>query len=136
MDSLWQDLRYAVRAVRRSPAYALTVIAVMTLGVGASAAAFSIFKAAFLTPLPAVDSPSQLAVLVGRASGGRTVTVSYPDYQYLRDNQTAFSGLAASSPRPLTLGIATGAERVWGELVSGNSWRAALTDPIRALRHP
>jgi hypothetical protein len=48
------------------------------------------------------------------------VTVSYPDYQYLRDNQTAFSGLATSSPRPLTLGIATGAERVWGEFVSGN----------------
>ena len=120
LETLWQDIRYAARLLRRSPGYALTVIVVLALGIGANVAAFSFFKAAFLTPLPAVDRATQLAVVVGRATGGRTVTVSYPDYQYLRDHNTTFSGLTASSPLPLTLGVGKGGERVWGELVSGN----------------
>jgi predicted permease len=120
VEMLWQDIRYAGRVLRRSPGYASTVVMVMALGISANVAVFSIFKAAFLKPLPAVDDASQLAVLVGRASGGRTVTVSYPDYQYLREHDTAFSGLAASSPAPLTLGMTTASERLWGEFVSGN----------------
>ena len=127
-EMLWQDIRYAGRLLRRSPGYAFTVIGVLALGIGANAASFGIFKAAFVTPLPAVDNATQLAVLVGRASGGRTVTVSYPDYQYLRDHSSAFSGLSASSPVPLTLGVAAGGERVWGELVSGNYFQVLGVD--------
>src|SRR5258705_2374240 len=104
-DSLWQDVSYAARLLRRSPGYALTVIAVLALGIGANAAVFNIFKSAFLKPLPAVDRATQLAVVVGRSSSGRTVTGSYPDYQFLRDHTTTFSGLIASRSVSLTLGI-------------------------------
>jgi predicted permease len=128
-ETLWQDLRYAARVLGRSPGYAFTVVAVLALGISANAAVFSVFKAAFLKPLPAVDQSSRLAVLVGRASGGRTVTVSYPDYQYLREHDTAFSGLAASSPAPLTLGMATASERLWGEFVSGNYFQVLGVSP-------
>lgn len=117
---LWQDIRYTGRSLRRSPGYAVVVIIVLALGVGANAAVFSLFKAAFLTPLPGVDDPGRLAVVHGRTTDRRTVTVSYPDYVDLRDRSTAFSGLAASSPVPLSLGQGANADRVWSELVSGN----------------
>lgn len=120
LDTLRRDLVTSFRTLRRSPGYAATVIAVLALGVSAVAAAFALFNASFLKPLPGVSSPSQLAVLTGRGSGGRSLTVSYPDYRFLRDNTTAFSALMASTPMPFTVGASGGGERVWGELVSGN----------------
>jgi putative ABC transport system permease protein len=128
-ETLWQDVRYACRVIRRSHGYAFTVVIVMALGVAANAAVFSMFNAAFLRPLPGVDDASQLAVLVGRAGGGRMVTVSYPDYRYLREHDTGFSGLASSSPAPLTLGTATETRRIWGEFVSGNYFQVLGVTP-------
>jgi predicted permease len=118
---LCQDIRYAGRLLKRSPVYAAVTIGVLALGIGANVSVFRLFQAAFLNPLPGVEDAGRLAVIVGRgASGNRTVTVSYPDYQYLREHTSSFTGLAASSPTPLSLGLGASAERVWGELVSDN----------------
>jgi len=57
------------------------------------------------------------------------VTVSYPDYRYLREHDTGFSGLAASSPAPLTVGASGEARRLWGEFVSGNYFQVLGVTP-------
>lgn len=118
---VWQDVRYAGRLLRRSPGYAAVVILVLALGIGANIGTFSLFNAAFLRPLPGVDDPNELTFVVSRgAPNDRIMTLSHPDYQYLRDHHTTFAGLVATSPAPMSLGLGTNAERVWAELVSDN----------------
>lgn len=117
----WQDVRYAARLLKRSPGHAMAVILVLALGIGTNISVFSLFNAVFLRPLPGVNRATDLAVIVGRgAPDNRIVTVSYPDYRYLREHHTAFAGLVATSPAPMSLGFGTNGERVWGELVSDN----------------
>jgi hypothetical protein len=85
-DDLLQDVRYAVRLLTHSPAFSSVVIIVLALGISANAAVFGLFKAAFIKPLPGVDQPNNLAVIVARTTGGQTTPLSYPDYEYVRDH--------------------------------------------------
>jgi putative ABC transport system permease protein len=59
MKSLWQDARYSVRVLVKSPGFALAAVMVLALGIGANTAIFSVVNAAFLRPLPFKD-PSRL----------------------------------------------------------------------------
>jgi predicted permease len=118
---IWQDVRYATRLLGRSPGHAIAVILVLALGIGTNISVFTLFSAVFLRPLPGVDRANNLAVIVGRgAPDDRIVTLSYPDYQYLRQHDRAFAGMAVMSPAPMSLGFGTNGERVWGEIVSDN----------------
>jgi predicted permease len=118
---LGQDVRYATRLLRRSPGYAAVVILVLALGIGATVSVFGLANAAFLRPLPGVDDSHELTVVVARgAPDDRIVTLSYPDYRFLRAQDEAFQGLVAMSPRSFSLGFGNTGERVWGELVSDN----------------
>jgi predicted permease len=119
LSGLGRDVAYAVRLLRRTPGFALVVIAVLGLGIGANAAVFSLFKATFLRPLPGVHDATGLGVVVARTTGGRLMAVSYPDFEYFRDHAGAFSSIAASDFGPLSLALEDGNERIWGELVTG-----------------
>jgi hypothetical protein len=121
---LWQDARFGVRMLVKNPGFSLVVIGVLTLGIGGNAVVFSVFKALALEPLPGIDDSARLAVVVSRANGGRQVPVSYPDYQYFRDHNESFTDLVATDMMPLSLGLGSRGERVWGELVSGNYFQA------------
>ena len=117
---LLQDMRYAFRVLAKSPGFALIVIAVLTLGIGLNAAVFTLFKSLALRPLSGVEGSGSLGVVLGRTNTGRQVTLSYPDYKYIRDNDRAFAGLAGSSLSTFSLGLGNRGERVWGEFVTGN----------------
>ena len=115
-----QDVRYALRVLRRSPAYAAIVIAVLALGLGANVAVFSLFKSLALKPLPGVGGSGSLGVLVGRTGAGRIVPLSHPDFRDLQNAQQAFAGLAGTTSSSFTLGLGVNSRRVQGELVTGN----------------
>ena len=118
-----QDLRYAARTLVSAPGFTLIVVLTLGLGIGANTAIFSLTDQLLLRLLP-VRSPEQLVVLDGPGPNqGRTFnqgTFSYPMYRDFRDQNSVFDGVLARFPAPLTLITNGQAERVDGELVSGN----------------
>jgi predicted permease len=93
-----RDIRYALRSLRRSPAFTLVALVSLAIGVGANCAAFSWADALLLRPL-SVPRPSEL-LSVGSttrvdAAVANLVRLSYPEYTALRDRTSSFDGLLA-----------------------------------------
>lgn len=114
------DVRYAVRSLAKNPVFSLTVIGVLTLGIGLNAAVFTMLKSIAFSPIAGVEGAARMNVVFGETSTGREVAVSYPDYQFLRDHDRAFTGLFGSAVGKVGLGRGRSARQIWGELVTGN----------------
>jgi putative ABC transport system permease protein len=93
MRSFIADVRYALRVMSRTPSFAVVVIGVMALSIGASTAIFSIVNAVLLRPLP-LEEPDRLVRLFTRTPGGRAFELSPGKfYDWQRDAQS-FEGMA------------------------------------------
>jgi predicted permease len=128
MTNLWHDIRYALRQLRQSPAFTLTVIVTLALGIGANAAVFTLFDQVLLRVLP-VERPKELVrfewtgTFSGSASsfGGDTDNYfSYPMYKDLRDQNQAFQGMLAADRTGVGVSWHNQAENEDAEVVSGN----------------
>ena len=101
LSDLARDCRYGLRALRRAPAFAATVIATLALGIGANSAIFSAVDAVLLRD--ALVSEPESLVDVHTSSGNNLYSSSsYPDYFDLRDSGT-FASLAAYTPVSITM---------------------------------
>jgi predicted permease len=120
MNSLLQDLQHALRMIRRNPGFAAVTIFTLALGIATSSTVFGWVDAILLHPLPGGEQPDRLVALETLAPGGAFVTNSYPDYIDFRDRLKLVSGIAVTHPAAFSVGQEEHAERVWGELVSGN----------------
>jgi macrolide transport system ATP-binding/permease protein len=114
------DVRYAIRVLAKSPSFSITVIGVLAVGIGLNAAVFTLLKNLALSPLSGVDESARLGVVLNETSAGRRLALSYPDYQDIRLTDRAFTGLTASAFTSVHLGLGSRAQRIMGELVSGN----------------
>jgi predicted permease len=113
------DLRYALRGLRRSPAAAAVAVLSLATGIGASTAIFSVSNAVILRTLP-VRGPDTLVVLrYVSAKGNIFDSFSYADYLALRDTG-ALAGLAALTSTEVNLSSEEATERVPAQLVTGN----------------
>ncbi len=79
MSSLWQDIRYASRTLRRQPAFAAIAILTMALGVGANTAVFTVINGVLLRPLPYAD-PDRLVMLLNGRAGRLSSAFSPPNF--------------------------------------------------------
>jgi predicted permease len=120
----WLDLRYAVRALRKQPRLAFTIVLTMALGIGANTAIFSLVNATLLARLPVPDR-EQLAY-VTRADGG---TFAYPRYAALRDGTETLDGLAAWGGIVVSMSAGEEAELVEGFIVTGNFFDVLRVSP-------
>ncbi|MGH9938982.1 MAG: ABC transporter permease, partial [Blastocatellia bacterium] len=116
-----QDLRFGVRMLLKNPGFTLIAALTLGLGIGANTAIFSLVNALLLRPLSGVAEPERL-VQVGRQYSDKNYLSdsSYPDYLDYREQNTVMSGLALLAPTAFHLSAGQEAERVEGELVSGN----------------
>ena len=93
MRTLFADLRYAFRVMSRTPSFAVAVVSVLALGIGANTTIFSIVNAVLLRPLP-FEEPERLVRIFTRTPGGRLFELSPGKfYDWQRDAQS-FEGMA------------------------------------------
>jgi putative ABC transport system permease protein len=125
LESLFGDLRYAIRQLRRNPAFALTSILVLSIGIGACTAIFSAIKPILLDPLPYPDA-SRIAMLWERAADGSPAHVSFGTFQGLLQRSHAYDWVAVMKPWQPAI-VATSAtdrpERLEGQRVSAQFFR-------------
>ena len=124
------DLRHAARLLARSPAFAVTAVLSLSLGVAASSTIVSVADA-LLGPATGVREAGRV-VDVGRGNAGRGFdNMSHPAFEYLRAHATSFEGLAGVEfgGRPMSLMTAGSSERVFGNLVSANFFDVLGTRP-------
>src|SRR5215468_4143576 len=93
MTGLANDLRFALRTMVRSPAFALVAIATLALGIGANTAIFSVVDSVLLRPLPYPDPEAIVAVGLSRERGTIGVA-SQPDFRDWRARSRAFTEMA------------------------------------------
>ena len=131
LETVWQDARFAVRMLRKSPLFTLTAAMSLAIGIGANATIFSVGSAMLLRPMPGITGADRV-VDIGRHRGNDDFdTVSYPNYVDLRDRARSFSGIYAYTlePAPLSLRIDGDAQRIYGALVSGNYFESLRVRP-------
>jgi len=117
---LTSDVRFAVRWLRRSPAFALVAIGSLALGIGFNATLFTIVDALLFRPLP-VERPDRLAdVFTSGSDGDRYATSSYPDYRDFLERNDVFSDMLAYSPTIAAVTLADRPRLAMGETVTGN----------------
>src|ERR1700676_477723 len=93
---MFEDLRYSLRVLARSPSFTLVAVVGLALGIGANSAIFTVMNAILLRPLP-YKKPDQLVLLwqVNRHTGDREIKVSAADYIDWREQNSAFQDIAA-----------------------------------------
>ena len=124
------DLRYALRQLRKSPGFTLIAVLTLALGIGANTAIFSVIYAVLLQPLPYPDA-NKLVILNETSANMPQISVSYPNYlDYRRDN-TVFEHLAVSRRESFNLSGLEGRapEQVQGGLVTANFFKVIGLNP-------
>ena len=131
MNSLLQDMQHALRMMKRNPGFTAITVLTLALGIATSTTVFGWVDAILLHPLPGVEQPDRLVALETATPGGEFVTNSYPDYRDFRDHLKLVDGIAVTRPVAFSVGKEDHAERVWGELVSGNFFSVLGVTPER-----
>ena len=125
------DIRYALRALRQSPAFTAVVVATLALGIGANTAIFSVVRGVLLKPLPHRDG-DRLVYLRHSADGPgqANLTFSVPEVRDFRSSVPALASIAEYSTWSTIRQMADGAERLQVGLVTGNYFDVMGLAPI------
>lgn len=128
IETTIRDVHYAVRTLRRSPAFTITALLSLALGIGANAAIFNALYAVIWKPLP-VSKPEELVKITLSSNSGLT---DVPTVGFLRQLRSAgvFEGVSITSDDGLSFSYDDRAERVQGEVVSGNYYDLLGVRPI------
>ena len=131
LEDLSQDVRFAVRMLRRSPGFSILAVLCLTLGIGATTSVFSWIEGILLRPFPAVVHQDRMMAVAGTDRGVTgTTDVSWPDFADLQKNCTLFDAFIVDRIMGTTLSIGDRAERAAGSIVSANYFEALGVHPV------
>ncbi|MEO8501006.1 MAG: ABC transporter permease, partial [Vicinamibacteria bacterium] len=128
-DALGQDVRHAVRSLRKSPAFTLVAVLTLGLGIGANSAIFTVVDAVTLKGLPYRDAERLVHVWETQARQ-RTRQVSYPDFKDVQEQAKSFEAVAGYAFDGFTLKTAEGSERLSAARVSASFFPVLGVEPI------
>ncbi|MGA9998171.1 MAG: ABC transporter permease, partial [Pyrinomonadaceae bacterium] len=125
MRTLFQDLRYGVRMLLRSPGVTFVAILAIALGVGANTTIFSVINSVLLRPLPFAESEKLVKVLGTDAKRGRNdLPTSFPNFTDWREQTQAFESMTAYSEASATLAGSDGPEQIKGVAATSDMFPA------------
>src|SRR3954462_4490341 len=128
--SIWRDLRYAARSLRRAPGFTAITVLVLAAGIGANSAMFSLADAALVRPLPFTQS-DRLMMLWERSPRFAHNRVSPLNFLDWSEQQHAFASIAAVAGGSRTLtGTGGAAERLPGQAVTAQFFDVLGVTPI------
>jgi putative ABC transport system permease protein len=126
MTRLFQNLRYALRQLRKSPAFSAVAVLTIAVGIGANTTIFGWMRSLLLNPFPGATEPNRIVAIENTAPDGEPLTTSYLDFRNYRDNLRLVKSVTAYRSAAFSVGEAPNPERVWGEFAS-----AGLFDMLR-----
>ena len=132
LDMIWQDLKYAIRALRRKPGFTTVTVLTLAIGIGGNAAIFGAVNAVLLRPLPYRDADQLVRVYKTsvKEPDRRGGTVSPPDYVDWRRDNTTFAEVAAFDGDSYPLTGNGSAEQVPAADVTGGFFTVMGTPPL------
>ena len=135
LESILQDLRYAARSLTRTPLLAAAAVLTLGLGIGANTAMFGVVDRLFFRPPAHVVEPDRVREIdisrTSREFGANTGPLgTYPRFRSLREHARSLSQIAAYSGGSFSLGRGADAQRVDGELVSGEFFALTGARPV------
>jgi predicted permease len=119
VEDLVGDLRFAARWLCKSPAFTITVITLLALGIGANTAIFSLANAILLRVIPVREPDRLVLFFLNKPDGASRYMIPQNRYRQLLETNTVLEGYAAATFPPMSLSGDGNAERVNGLLVSG-----------------
>ncbi len=121
LESLWSDVRYGLRMLRKNPGFTAIVVITLGFGIGANTAIFSVVNSILLRPLPVKD-PGEIVELAWQQNNSKPLEYfSYPDYKDIRDQSSSvFSNVAVFQTNFDGLSTKGRADRILTSYVSGN----------------
>jgi putative ABC transport system permease protein len=122
VETLLQDLRFAVRSLRRQPGFVAVALATLALGIGTATAMFTVVNGVLLRPLP-FREPGRLATILIEGKGGGIFPLPDADFLALREANPAFESLAVYSAATFTLTGSATPEVIRAAWVSGDFFK-------------
>ena len=130
LETLWQDVRYSVRQLKRNPGFAAVAVITLALGIGANTAMFSVTNAMLLRALP-VRSPQELVEFIRLDRDGNMMTnLPVAVFEHLRQNTSVLSGVFAFTSDTRIIRSAAGSEPLMIHEVSGSFFPTLGVNPL------
>jgi len=129
IGEVWNDARFALRILRKTPSKTALLVLTLALGIGANTAVFSVIHSILLQPLP-FPEPARL-VLLHQANRVQAGGVSYPHFKDWREESRSFENMAVYSYDSAILTSGGESTRVFGATVSANLFDALRVAPLR-----
>ncbi|HEX4163838.1 MAG TPA: ABC transporter permease [Bryobacteraceae bacterium] len=121
LESIWADVRFALRQLRKSPSFTITAVLMLMLAIGANAVVFGVLNAFILRPLNVPEAESLFIIQHG--------SDSYPDYLDLRERNRSFDDVAVFAIRQSGLDRGNDPSNVWQYETSGNYFDVLRIQP-------
>src|SRR5262249_2580731 len=112
METLWQDIRFALRVLIKSPGFTIVAIMTLGLGIGANTAIFSVANAFLFRPLPVKDADRLVVVAIQSSATSEPGQVSYLDYLDYRQQSDVFTDMTGYALDLVGLGSSGHADRI------------------------